>query len=57
MINIIEVYGRKKIVDIHREPFGNKKHDAITTSLPHLHARLDTLTCVLQPLIAKMDRR
>lgn len=34
MANTIEVYGRKKNVDLHREPFGNKKHNAIPTSLP-----------------------
>ncbi|KAI9025772.1 hypothetical protein CLU79DRAFT_854175 [Phycomyces nitens] len=34
MVNTIEVYDRKKIVDIHREPFGNKKHNAILASLP-----------------------
>ncbi|KAI7902420.1 uncharacterized protein BX663DRAFT_486728 [Cokeromyces recurvatus] len=34
MVNTIEVYGRKKSVDIHREPFRNKKHNAIPTSLP-----------------------
>lgn len=33
MVNTIEVYGRKKSVDIHREPFGSKKHNAITISL------------------------
>lgn len=55
IVNTIEVYGRKKIVDIHREPFGNKKYNTIPTSLPP-HTRLDALTCGLQPLIAKMDR-
>jgi hypothetical protein len=34
MVNTIEVYGRKKTVDIHRELFGNNKHNAIPTSLP-----------------------
>lgn len=34
MANTIEVYGRKKNVDLHREPFGNKKHFAMPTSLP-----------------------
>lgn len=31
MVNTIEGYGRKKIVDIQREPFGNKKYNAIST--------------------------
>lgn len=56
MVNIIEDYGRKKIVDIHREPFGNKSTTPSQLHY-HLHARLDTLTCGLQPLVAKMDRR
>ncbi|KAI9273171.1 hypothetical protein EDC94DRAFT_638534 [Helicostylum pulchrum] len=34
MVNTIEIYGRKKIVDNHREPFGNKKHQSIRTSIP-----------------------
>lgn len=34
MINIIEVYGRTKSVNIHREPFGTKKQTTIETSLP-----------------------
>lgn len=34
MANSIEVYGRKKNVDLHRDPFGNRKHYAIPTSLP-----------------------
>lgn len=33
VVNTIENYDRKKIVDIHREPSGNKKHNAIPTSL------------------------
>ncbi|GAA5802317.1 hypothetical protein HPULCUR_007781 [Helicostylum pulchrum] len=34
MINTLEVYGRKKGTNIHREAFGTKKKIAITTTLP-----------------------
>ncbi|KAI8975791.1 hypothetical protein BDF20DRAFT_880774 [Mycotypha africana] len=34
MINTVELYGRTKIVDGHREPFGNQKDGVHTTSLP-----------------------
>ncbi|KAI8575346.1 hypothetical protein K450DRAFT_275701 [Umbelopsis ramanniana AG] len=37
MANTVEVYGRKKNVDLHREPFGTKKNNAIITSLPPPH--------------------
>ncbi|ORX45321.1 hypothetical protein DM01DRAFT_1364640 [Hesseltinella vesiculosa] len=39
MVNTVEVYGRKKHVDIHREPFGNLKHAITITSLPPSFAR------------------
>ncbi|KAG1404681.1 hypothetical protein G6F58_010156 [Rhizopus delemar] len=32
--NTVEVYGRKRSVDIHCEPFGTKKQSTIPTSLP-----------------------
>lgn len=34
MLNTIEIYGRTKHVDIRRESFGTKKHNALPTSLP-----------------------
>ncbi|KAG0166980.1 hypothetical protein DFQ29_000698, partial [Apophysomyces sp. BC1021] len=34
MANTIEMYGRKKSVDLHREPFGKLKDIALPTSLP-----------------------
>ncbi|ORX45326.1 hypothetical protein DM01DRAFT_1272379, partial [Hesseltinella vesiculosa] len=39
VVNTVEVYGRKKHVDIHREPFGNLKHAITITSLPPSFAR------------------
>ncbi|CAO3591440.1 unnamed protein product [Absidia cylindrospora] len=34
MINTVETYGRTKMVDVHREPFGMKKQCALSTSIP-----------------------
>ncbi|KAI8060812.1 hypothetical protein BC940DRAFT_311159 [Gongronella butleri] len=34
MVNTVEVYARKKTVDVHREPFGTRKQVTMATSLP-----------------------
>ncbi|KAI8376168.1 uncharacterized protein BYT42DRAFT_614947 [Radiomyces spectabilis] len=34
LVNAVEVYGRKKMVDIHREPFGSLKNTSMRASLP-----------------------
>lgn len=34
MINTVELYGRTKVVDGYREPFGNHKDGIHTTSVP-----------------------